>query len=48
MKKKVGVILDESNEGVQKRFVEITMVFHVMRGHKERLDNDNPPPLNAG
>lgn len=45
---KVGVIFDESNETVQKRFVEITMVFHVLRGLKEMLDNGTPPPLNVG
>ncbi|KAG4072872.1 hypothetical protein HA402_002615 [Bradysia odoriphaga] len=44
----VGVIFDESNESVQKRFVEITMVFHVLRGLKEMQDSGNPPPLNVG
>lgn len=45
---KVGIIFDESNERLQKRFVEITMVFHVLRGLKEMQDNGTPPPLNVG
>lgn len=36
---KVGVIFDESNEKVQKRYVEITMVFHVVRGIRELLED---------
>lgn len=44
----VGVIFDESSDSVQKRFVEITMVFHVLRGLKEMRDNGVTPPLNAG
>ncbi|XP_055373475.1 uncharacterized protein LOC129606883 isoform X2 [Condylostylus longicornis] len=31
----VGVMFDESNEKIQKRWVEITMIFHVFRGLKD-------------
>lgn len=41
-------MFDESNERIQKRWVEITMVFHVLRGLKEMQDRGQPPPLNVG
>lgn len=44
----VGIMFDETNEGLQKRWVEITMVFHVLRGLKEMQDNGITPPLNIG
>lgn len=33
---------------MQKRYVEITMVHHVLRGHQEMLDRGDPIPLNIG
>ncbi|KAJ6632718.1 m-AAA protease-interacting protein 1, mitochondrial [Pseudolycoriella hygida] len=44
----VGVIFDESIETVQKRFVEITVVFHVLRGLQKMRDDDAAIPLNIG
>lgn len=44
----VGIIFDESNEERQKRWVEITMVFHVLRGLQEMRENGIVPPLNIG
>lgn len=44
----IGIIFDESTEKIQKRWVEITMVFHVLRGLKEMRDNGIVPPLNLG
>lgn len=44
----VGIMFDETNEEIQKRWVEITMVFHVLRGLKEMQDEGIVPPLNIG
>lgn len=41
-------MFDETNEEIQKRWVEITMVFHVLRGLKEMQDDGIVPPLNIG
>jgi hypothetical protein len=41
-------MFDESNDAIQKRFVEITMVFHVLRGLKELQEQGQPIPLNIG
>lgn len=30
----IGIMFDESSDSVQKRWVEITMVYHVLRGKK--------------
>lgn len=43
----VGVMFDETNEP-QKRWVEITMVFHVLRGLHKMRANGIVPPLNIG
>ena len=44
----VGIMFDETNENVQKRFVEITMVFHVLRGLKDMQERGHSPPINMG
>lgn len=45
----IGIIFDDENEvKPQKRYVEITMVYHVLRGLKELQESDNPPPMNMG
>lgn len=44
----VGIMFDESNDEVQKRWVEITMVFHVLKGLQDMLDNGVNPPINVG
>lgn len=44
----VGIMFDETNDQLQKRWVEITMVFHVLRGLQEMRDNGIVPPLNIG
>ncbi|XP_052895291.1 m-AAA protease-interacting protein 1, mitochondrial [Anopheles moucheti] len=44
----VGVMFDESNDDSQKRFVEITMVFHVLRGLKGMIERGESVPLNVG
>ncbi|XP_049277363.1 m-AAA protease-interacting protein 1, mitochondrial [Anopheles funestus] len=44
----VGVMFDESNDDSQKRFVEITMVFHVLRGLKGMIERGETVPLNVG
>lgn len=41
-------MFDETNEEIQKRFVEITMVFHVLRGLQEMKDRGETIPLNIG
>lgn len=45
---KIGIMFDETNEEIQKRWVEITMVFHVLRGLKEMRDRGESIPLNVG
>ncbi|KAG8232772.1 hypothetical protein J437_LFUL012912 [Ladona fulva] len=46
----VGVMFDDEKErqGVQQRFVEITMCYHVLLGLKELRARDITPPLNVG
>lgn len=44
----VGIMFDETNDELQQRWVEITMVFHVLRGLQEMRDNGIVPPLNIG
>uniref|UniRef100_A0A1Q3FFT0 Putative juvenile hormone esterase-binding protein n=1 Tax=Culex tarsalis TaxID=7177 RepID=A0A1Q3FFT0_CULTA len=44
----VGVMFDEEDEASQKRFVEITMVFHVLKGLKGMVERGEPIPLNIG
>ncbi|XP_058816861.1 m-AAA protease-interacting protein 1, mitochondrial [Topomyia yanbarensis] len=44
----VGVMFDEEDEQSQKRFVEITMVFHVLKGLKGMVERGDPIPLNIG
>ncbi|XP_053695226.1 m-AAA protease-interacting protein 1, mitochondrial [Sabethes cyaneus] len=44
----VGVMFDEEDEESQKRFVEITMVFHVLKGLKGMVERGEPIPLNIG
>lgn len=43
----IGIIFDDDSDvKPQKRYVEITMVYHVLKGLKELQDSENPPPLN--
>ncbi|XP_001867849.2 m-AAA protease-interacting protein 1, mitochondrial [Culex quinquefasciatus] len=44
----VGVMFDEEDEESQKRFVEITMVFHVLKGLKGMIERGDQIPLNIG
>ncbi|XP_053673523.1 m-AAA protease-interacting protein 1, mitochondrial [Anopheles nili] len=44
----VGVMFDESEDDSQKRFVEITMVFHVLKGLKGMIERGESVPLNVG
>lgn len=44
----IGVMFDESEDDSQKRFVEITMVFHVLRGLKGMIERGETVPLNIG
>uniref|UniRef100_A0A182KCA5 Tim44-like domain-containing protein n=1 Tax=Anopheles christyi TaxID=43041 RepID=A0A182KCA5_9DIPT len=45
----VGVMFDESDDAnTQKRFVEITMVFHVLKGLKGMIERGETVPLNVG
>lgn len=41
-------MFDETNEEIQKRWVEITMVFHVLRCLNEMRERGDPIPLNVG
>ena len=41
-------MFDEEDEASQKRFVEITMVFHVLKGLKGMIERGEPIPLNIG
>ncbi|XP_055639663.1 m-AAA protease-interacting protein 1, mitochondrial [Toxorhynchites rutilus septentrionalis] len=43
----VGIMFDDEDAS-QKRFVEITMVFHVLKGLKEMVERGEPIPLNIG
>lgn len=44
----VGIMFDESNKEVQRRWVEITMVYHVLKGAKEMAARGDPIPMNIG
>ncbi|XP_033155382.1 m-AAA protease-interacting protein 1, mitochondrial [Drosophila mauritiana] len=44
----VGIMFDDANDKLQKRFVEITMVFHVMRGLSEMRERGEEIPWNMG
>ncbi|XP_065370425.1 m-AAA protease-interacting protein 1, mitochondrial [Calliphora vicina] len=44
----IGIIFDETNEKVQKRWVEVTMVFHVLRGLQEMRESGEEIPWNMG
>lgn len=44
----VGIIFDEEQEKIQKRWVEITMVFHVLRGLTEMRNRGEEIPWNMG
>lgn len=44
----VGIMFDEKENELQKRWVEITMVFHVLRGLRDMRDKGIVPPLNIG
>ncbi|XP_046398675.1 m-AAA protease-interacting protein 1, mitochondrial isoform X2 [Ischnura elegans] len=46
----VGVMFDDEKEGdkPQRRFVEITMCYHVLLGLKEMKAQNVTPPLNVG
>lgn len=44
----VGIMFDESNKEVQRRWVEITMVYHVLKGAKEMADRNEQIPMNIG
>lgn len=41
-------MFDEEDEDSQKRFVEITMVFHVLKGLKGMIERGDQIPLNIG
>ncbi|CAD6998691.1 unnamed protein product [Ceratitis capitata] len=44
----VGIIFDDDQEKVQKRWVEITMVFHILRGLTEMRNRGEEIPWNMG
>ncbi|XP_030388555.1 m-AAA protease-interacting protein 1, mitochondrial [Scaptodrosophila lebanonensis] len=44
----IGIMFDEANDKIQKRWVEITMVFHVMRGLSEMRERGEEIPWNMG
>ncbi|XP_011194955.1 m-AAA protease-interacting protein 1, mitochondrial [Zeugodacus cucurbitae] len=44
----VGIIFDEEEEKEQKRWVEITMVYHVLRGLTEMRNRGEEIPWNMG
>ncbi|XP_017149883.1 m-AAA protease-interacting protein 1, mitochondrial [Drosophila miranda] len=44
----VGIIFEEANDKLLKRWVEITMVFHVMRGLSEMRERGEEIPWNMG
>lgn len=44
----IGIIFDDANDKLQKRWVEITMVFHVMRGLSEMRERGEEIPWNMG
>ncbi|ENN71524.1 hypothetical protein D910_07281 [Dendroctonus ponderosae] len=44
----IGIIFNQENPEVQKRFVEITMVYHVLKGLAEMRLRGEEPPMNLG
>lgn len=44
----IGIMFDDANDKLQKRWVEITMVFHVMRGLTEMRERGEEIPWNMG
>lgn len=42
----IGIIFDEANEKLQRRIVEITMVFHTIKGLQEILHKGEQIPMN--
>ncbi|XP_059620383.1 m-AAA protease-interacting protein 1, mitochondrial [Phlebotomus argentipes] len=44
----VGVIFDEGSSDAQKRWVEITMIFHALRGLRDMQERGESPPINLG
>ncbi|XP_013117520.1 m-AAA protease-interacting protein 1, mitochondrial [Stomoxys calcitrans] len=44
----IGIMFDEDNKDAQKRWVEITMVFHVLRGLREMRESGEEIPWNMG
>lgn len=44
----IGIMFDDANDKLQKRWVEITMVFHVMRGLSEMRERGEEIPWNMG
>lgn len=44
----IGIMFDETNEKAQKRWVEVTMVFHVLRGLQEMRESGEEIPWNMG
>ncbi|ALC42368.1 CG3776 [Drosophila busckii] len=44
----IGIMFDDANDKLQKRWVEITMVFHVMRGLTEMRQRGEEIPWNMG
>lgn len=45
---KVGIIFNDEEGKDHKRFVEITMVYHTMRGLAAMRSRGEEPPLNMG
>lgn len=45
---KVGIIFNEEEGKEQKRFVEITMVYHSLKGLANMRSQGEEPPLNMG
>ncbi|KAJ8958648.1 hypothetical protein NQ318_016373 [Aromia moschata] len=44
----VGIIFNDEDDKVQKRFVEITMVYHSLKGLSVMRSRGEEPPLNMG
>ncbi|KAL1501961.1 hypothetical protein ABEB36_007182 [Hypothenemus hampei] len=44
----IGIMFTNENTEVQKRFVEITMVYHVLKGLATMRSQGEEPPLNLG
>lgn len=44
----VGIIFNDDNQEDQKRFVEITMVYHALRGLAQMKLRGEEPPVNMG